>query len=285
MAGLGKRFVDEGYETPKPLIEVSGLPMVIQATVDLPPAEHYSFVIRGDMVGGNEMAKTLSLSFDNADIVEINSVTEGQACTALLGLDGIPAHKTGFPVTVGACDNGAIYSNDALEKLLKEQQSDVIVWGVRDHPHAIAHPEMYGWIDETKGQINKISVKKPLSDDMKEPIVLGVFTFRDAKVLRQLVELLMFRNGRVNGEFYLDSCIEDAIHLGLKCTFFEVQHFLCWGTPNDLKTFQYWQSCFHKWKSHCYDLTRDHRVPRTKISEIELGFREAMTFPPSDPDD
>jgi CTP:phosphocholine cytidylyltransferase-like protein len=31
MAGLGSRFADAGYAQPKPLIPVSGAPMVVQA--------------------------------------------------------------------------------------------------------------------------------------------------------------------------------------------------------------------------------------------------------------
>ena len=41
---------------------------------------------------------------------------------------------------------------------------------------------------------------------------------------------------RVNGEFYVDSCVNDAIALGLQCALVEVDHFLCWGTPDELRT-------------------------------------------------
>jgi NDP-sugar pyrophosphorylase family protein len=285
LAGLGKRFADEGYKVAKPLIEVSGVPMVIQATRDLPPGEHYSFVVRSDMAEAGAIAKKLVSEFKTAEIVEIDSLTDGQACTALLGLDAIPDDKADFPITVGACDNGVIFSHDTFQNLLEEQQSDVVVWGVRSHPHAMANPEMYGWIDENDGKIAQISVKKPISENLKEPVVLGIFTFRNARVFRQVVERLISRNGRVNGEFYLDSCIEDAVSLGLNCTFFEVEHFLCWGTPNDLMTFQYWQSCFHKWSSHDYELQKDLRVPREKIAEIDRTCRQSMSYDACKTDD
>ena len=38
---------------------------------------------------------------------------------------------------------------------------------------------------------------------------------------------------------------------------FDVDHYFSWGTPNELRTFEYWQSCFHKWKSHEYSWSRD----------------------------
>ena len=55
----------------------------------------------------------------------------------------------------------------------------------------------------------------------------------------------------------MDSCINDALLLGYKCHVFDVDHYFSWGTPNELRTFEYWQSCFHKWKSHEYSWSRD----------------------------
>ena len=46
MAGEGQRYVDAGYQIPKPFIEVDGLPMVIRACQALPKADRYIFVCR-----------------------------------------------------------------------------------------------------------------------------------------------------------------------------------------------------------------------------------------------
>ena len=70
----------------------------------------------------------------------------------------------------------------------------------------------------------------------------------------------------------MDSCIEDAIDLGLKCALFEVESYLCWGTPNDLKTFEYWQSCFHLWDSHSYKLQNDKRIEKRQAGKLEAFF-------------
>ena len=64
------------------------------------------------------------------------------------------------------------------------------------------------------------------------------------------VEKMKNRGGRINGEYYVDTAINDAISLGLRCVLFEIDYYICWGTPNDLRTFEYWQSCFNGWKSH-----------------------------------
>ena len=72
MAGLGKRFADQGYIETKPLINVSGLPMVIQSTRDLPKSNNYVFVIRSDMQGYEEVKKELNENFPNLIIKTIN---------------------------------------------------------------------------------------------------------------------------------------------------------------------------------------------------------------------
>ncbi len=282
MAGLGKRFADEGYTQTKPLIPVSGAPMVVQAVNTLPAAAKYCFVLRSDMPGARETAKQLSAAWPGCVISVVDKVTEGQACTALLGLEEIEKKTTGAegPITFGACDFGSIYSDTAFQKLTDDPEIDILVWGVRGHPNAARHPQMYGWINVNGDKISSISVKKPLSSPANDPIVLGTFTFKNADVFRQAVQRLFQRNGRINGEFYLDSCINDALELGFSCRLFEVDSYLSWGTPNDLQTFEYWQSCFHKWPSHPYRLEKDCFIPAEAVQELENRYQSFELFVP-----
>lgn len=281
MAGLGQRFNNEGYSVTKPLIPVSGRPMVVQATQDLPQAIGQVFVLREDMPGYEDISDELIKNYPHAIIKKIHQVTEGQACTALIGLDALEEdviEANNAPITIGACDNGMIYSESKLEKMMSDPNVDVIVWGVRGHPNAIRHPKMFGWINEKNGKISSISVKEPLNNPIKDPIVLGVFTFMCAKNFRLAAKRLIDRNGKINGEFYIDALVNDAISLGLNCVLFEVDCYLPWGTPSDLKTFEYWQSCFHKWKSHPYCLEMDSRVPSSQLEKLRDQYRE--TSPP-----
>ncbi|MDP1955349.1 MAG: NTP transferase domain-containing protein [Polaromonas sp.] len=276
MAGLGQRFVNECYGVTKPLIPVSGKPMVAQATYDLPAAQRHVFVLRADMPGHQEISDELKRIYPEAIVHTIASVTEGQACTALIGLDAL-AHEMGEvpgPVTFGACDHGVLYDSQAFQQLVNNPEIDVIVWGVRGHANAVRRPEMFGWVDAENGRIRGVSVKMPLESPATDPIVLGTFTFRRAEDYRRVVERLINRNGRINGEFYIDSCINDAIELGLRCHLFEVDSYLSWGTPNDLRTFEYWQSCFHKWDSHPYRLDLDSRVSRQALVSLDAASRE-----------
>lgn len=282
MAGLGQRFANEGYSVTKPLIPVSGKPMVMQAIHDLPRATNYSLVLRTDMPGFHAISDQLLQAYPNAVIETLSEVTEGQACTALIGLEALECKlgKVPGPVTFGACDNGALYDANTFWALADNPDVDVIVWGVRGHGNAVRHPQMFGWIDANNGLIRHISVKTPLATPASDPIVLGTFTFRRAEDFRRVVERLVARDGRINGEFYIDSCINDAIELGLRCHLFEVDSFLSWGTPDDLRTFEYWQSCFHKWASHPYRLELDGRIPEDAVEALEKRYQTTVPLQP-----
>jgi len=285
MAGLGQRFINEGYSVTKPLIPVSGKPMVAQATHDLPAALQHVFVLRSDMPGYQEISTELADLYPGAVIESVPGVTEGQACTALIGLDALERVADGAigPVTFGACDNGELYDASAFELLSANPDVDVIVWGARGLANAVRHPTMFGWIKADNGVINAISVKTPLAAPETDPIVLGIFTFRRGADFRRVLAHLMARDGRINGEFYIDSCINDAIELGLRCHLFEVDHLLSWGTPNDLRTFEYWQSCFHKWAGHPYRLALDGRIPLAALPELEERYQAILPKLPSKP--
>ena len=278
MAGMGQRFTDQGYEITKPLIPVSGRPMVIQAANDLPSSAAQAFVLRSDMIGNEDVSVKLRDCYPDATIKTIDCVTDGQAITALIGLKALgELSELAAPITIAACDNGALYKIENFNKLLEDTEVDVLVWGVRGYANAIRKPEMFGWIDvDVDALINKISVKSPLNNPSTDPIVLGTFTFKRGKDFTDSLERLIARNGQVNGEFYIDSLINDAIDSGLRCKLFEVDSYLCWGTPDDLKTFEYWQSCFHKWASHPYRLERDTRVPREAVSAIDNKYKVFM---------
>ncbi|MET1413007.1 NTP transferase domain-containing protein [Roseibium sp. HPY-6] len=274
MAGLGSRFAREGYMEPKPLVPVSATPMVVQAVHDLPATADTCFVLRSDIPEFGPLGSELKKFFPSATLAEVDGLTDGQACTAKIGLDALE-HANGScggPITFAACDNGALFDEAALQARLDDTDSDLLVWGIRGYPNAVRHPEMYGWLDVDGEAVRGVSVKKPLDNPKTDPIILGTFTFRNAEIFKNAYTRLLSRNGRVNNEFYLDSMIEDALALEYRCHLFEVDSYLCWGTPNDLKTFEYWQSCFHKWSSHPYRLDLDGRIPSDKLDALATRF-------------
>ncbi len=275
MAGLGSRFAQDGYALPKPLIPVSGQPMVAQAVRDLPMADLHCFVVRADLPGLDVVEFALDVLVPGCLRVTLPEVTDGQARSCLLGMAVLDLSAS---LTIGACDNGSLYDERALQVLIDDPDVDVIVWVARGYPGAIRRPEHFGWVRTEGDWVTGMSVKQPLGDPATDPLVIGTFTFKRGADFVAAAQSLIARGGCVNGEYYVDSCIEDALALGLRCRIFEVDHYLCWGTPDDLRTFNYWQACFHRWTSHPYRTEADSRfVPATLEARAPVADRsEAM---------
>ncbi len=286
MAGMGERFRRDGYALAKPVIPVSGRPMVMQAIASLPAATGHAFVVRADMPGLDTVTDALQGAYPDAALPTVERLTEGQAVTAAIGLDALEAASAEAacgPITFGACDFGCLYDAEALQRLLDDPTVDVVVWGVRGNVNAVRRPQMFGWIATADGsdRIERVSVKQPLADPAHDPIVLGTFTFRCAADFRACLARMIERDGRVNGEFYLDTCVNDALALGLDCRLFAVDHYLSWGTPDDLRSFEYWQSCFHQWSGHPYRIEDDPWVPTDAKDTLEARYRIVSPALPS----
>ncbi len=267
MAGLGTRYKEQGYKQIKPMIEVSGKPMYEQALNDLPIVNSTRIIIRND----KELIKNLKDTngkIKNCSVKVLNDETDGQASTVYIGSQDINLDD---PVTIGACDNGMLYDDKNFLELMNHHETDVIVWGARGYPGAIKNPNMYGWIDYNKDNnlVKKISVKKPLDNPREDLIIVGTFTFKKLKYFIDSVESMKKRKALINNEYYIDTAINDSISLNLNCRVFEINNYICWGTPDDLRVFEYWQSCFHKWKSHKYSIHNDPNINKSIANKLE----------------
>ncbi|SCW85532.1 NDP-sugar pyrophosphorylase, includes eIF-2Bgamma, eIF-2Bepsilon, and LPS biosynthesis proteins [Paenibacillus tianmuensis] len=267
LAGAGSRFVKGNYKDPKPLIPVSGKAMIIQATEGLPAAENHVFVCLKEHLGKYPLAEELKREYSDAKIVSIDQITEGQACTCELGLQDIDLEA---PLLIGACDNGMVWDADKYAALINDTEVDAIVFSFRHHVSSQTNPQMYGWIKKDENDFaEKVSVKVPISDDpFNDHAIVGTFYFKKAKYFLAAVKNLYEKNIRVNGEFYVDSCLNEVIANGQKVKVFELEHYVCWGTPNDLRTFEYWQSFFNKWPWHPYSIKNDRNVNKAKTQSL-----------------
>ena len=81
---------------------------------------------------------------------------------------------------------------------------------------------------------------------MKDHAVIGAFTFKKAEDFIDCSKDMITANSRINGEFYVDEVINFCLKAGLKVKVFEVDKYICWGTPQDLDTYNYWSAYFQK---------------------------------------
>jgi NDP-sugar pyrophosphorylase family protein len=244
MAGAGSRFFVQGFTTPKPLLEVEGNPMVTQAVKCLPPSKQSVFICLSEHLEKYPLQSMLTNTFKNTSVVSIPSVTEGQACTCEIGFREA-ALSIDEPILISACDNGVYYDVNEYYKLVDDPSVDVIVWSFTNNPTSKLYPTMYAWLDvDQNGRIHDVSIKKPFADSSKNKhCIIGTMYFRRASLFFEGLQEIYEKNIRTNNEFYVDNVL---IPLFKKYTVkvFEVKNYLCWGTPNDYKTYTYWEEYF-----------------------------------------
>lgn len=245
MAGQGKRFEDEGFLKPKPIIEVSEQPMIIQAVNSLPKADSYVFVCRQDHVDNYQIDKILKSSYPNSHVKAIDYITEGQASTCLLGEHYIEPESQ---LLIAACDNGMRWNADTYNSLISDESIDAIIWAFKNNVTVKRNPHMYGWIEvDENNRAKRISCKKPISNNpVEDYAIVATFWFRRAWEFFSLTKLMIKKDRRINNEFYVDELMNEFIEAGLKVKVFEIDKYICWGTPNDLRLYEYWEQFFKK---------------------------------------
>lgn len=248
MAGAGSRFAKEGYTESKPFIQVNGKNMFEQAVRCLPKTDRTIYACLGDQKAPHSVG---------GEVLWIDEVLEGQACTTERILDYIPSDKS---ILISACDNGMFYDSDKFLKLVEDEDNDVIVWTYTNNYTSYRNPEMYSWVlSDDKNNIEKINVKKFFGGNPIEQFaVVGTFFFRNKEVYLNSLQKMYEDMGRVNNEYYIDSLVNYSIDLGYKVKNFEIDEYICWGTPNDLKTYQYWQNFFNQVNWHDYSYDKDY---------------------------
>lgn len=242
MAGKGSRFSDVGYDLPKPLLPVDGLPMFAQAVKCLPECDNAIYLIREDF--GGRVAQFTRL---NDLQYVLKEVTKGQACTCEIGVKDVDPEKS---ILISACDNGVKYDHTEWNELVNDECVDVIVWTFRNNPTVLPNPDMYSYVTLSRiwkdNSISAVSSKKCPNDyPMKTHAIIGTFFFRKARYFTEALQKNYKQKITTNDEYYVDDVIQQCVNSGLRVHVFEVDHYICWGTSNDYKTYNYWSEYFN----------------------------------------
>ena len=238
MAGKGQRFAEAGYKQSKPLIPVSGKPMILRAVESMPKADKWVFVVREDHMAETEVIETLKKAGNDVTILVDNNPT-GQLNSCLVAKDYF---NTDEPMFVGACDFGMVYDEAKFLELIHSAKADLISFSFTKQPNLPRNPQAWGWLKQDEQMnIHGVSVKIPLSETPFEDFAItGSFAFKSGKYFLSLAEELIKRDIKVKGEYYIDSMIQLACELGHKVLSFPVKY-IGWGVPADYEEYVWWE--------------------------------------------
>lgn len=245
MAGEGKRFIEAGYLTPKPLIEVSGKPMFEHSIKSYPKASEYVFVCSKDHLK-HKVDKKILQAIPNAKIVVAEKLTQGQASSCLLAENVVDPNSS---LLIIACDNKILFNEKKFFELINDKKTEALVWTFRNNVAVKRNPQAYAYVKTSGENAVFVSCKKTISDNpLNDHTVTGSFYFKKAGDFFAAAKEMIVKNLRVNNEFYADTVPNEFIEKGKSVKVFEVDNYIVYGTPQDLKTYEYWEEYFKEKK-------------------------------------
>lgn len=232
MAGRGSRFAEAGYAMPKPLIDIFGHPMIEYVVKNITPAcEHkFIFVCQKEHIERYAVDRLLRQISQECEIVTIDHITEGAACTVLLAEKFINSKE---PLMIANSDQ--FVDTDINEYLRVMDGYDGMIMTMPS-----SHPK-WSYIKYSKdGLVTQVREKEVISNQA----TVGIYNYRQGIDFVSYAHRMIEKNIRVNGEFYVAPVYNEMIEDGCRLTYYNIgERMYGLGVPEDLEVFKKTEVC------------------------------------------
>lgn len=228
MAGKGSRFQQAGYAFPKPIIDINGETMIEVVVRNLKPKSDHKFVFicQREHYEKYDLHNILKNATDNKfEVVQINGITEGAACTVLCATQYINNNEE---LIIANSDQFVEFDINDFVAEAKDKDGLIMTF------HS-SHPKWsYARIDNS-GKVIETAEKKIISDKA----TVGIYYFKKGKDFVEGAQSMIHKNIRHNNEFYVCPVYNEVILSGKNIFVYDIgaekMHGL--GTPEDLEIF------------------------------------------------
>lgn len=230
-AGLGSRFSSVGVTTPKPVIDVQGLPMIswVIGNFNLLPTDVVIIVTRPEIGLSEILLPYLQTFHCRVELVYVDEVTEGPAITVSLAKSVLDLEE---PLIVANSDQ---YVSAGLDNFVDQVRNSSSCGQILT---MAASGSKWSYIRRNvAGDISEVREKVEISNEA----TVGIYGWSKATYFFESLESMLASDDRTNGEFYVapsyNYIIEQklpvsAINIG------DVEHEVHGlGTPEDLEIF------------------------------------------------
>ncbi|WP_221407143.1 glycosyltransferase family 2 protein [Elizabethkingia anophelis] len=230
MAGLGSRFAKEGYDKPKPFIDVNGKPMIVRVMENLyyPSAKYFLIARKEHLEIEKDLVKKIEQEY-NVTFIWIDKLTEGTACTVLYAREYI---NNRAPLMIANSDQIVDISimdfiNDCLDRKL---DGSILTFLDKE-----LNPKWSFAKVNFEGLVTEVKEKEAIS----EHATVGIYMFSKGENFVNGAIDMILENDRVNNEFYTcpvyNYMIRDNKRIGIYNIDAEAMHGI--GTPEDLNNY------------------------------------------------
>lgn len=231
MGGLGQRFRDEGYTTPKPLIEIDGTPMFLKAIGsfdELDVQKRIAFVVRQDAQEEYGLATSIQNILPGVKTVMLDHNTRGAAETALLAKEYIDPD---LPLIIMDCDFE--FTSEEYFSYVRDILNDAPYDGVLLSFNSDNPRYSYAKVDE-QNFVTETAEKIVISNNA----LWGAYCFAKGSLFVDYAEKIIKQGlSDARKEFYISYVYSEMIADGHKIKLAKVDEFHSFGTPAELNEY------------------------------------------------
>lgn len=225
-------FPKEEFHFPKPLIEISGKPMiglVIESIRARDADARFIFVTRrADCVEYSLDASLHLLAGEGTVVVQLSAPTMGAACTALMAVDHIYDDE---PLVI--CNGDQLIEAD-LGAIASSFVADGYDAGLVTFNSV--HPRWSYVRKSAMGEVEETAEKRVLSRNA----IAGYYFFRTGKGFVDAAKATLLKSDPVGGKYYLSPCINEIILCGGRVGSFDIEAdaYITFYSPQRIEYYQ-----------------------------------------------
>jgi len=224
MAGDGARFKKAGYDFPKPMIPINGVPMFAYAERQIGiEFDERIFIVRKE----HNLSAAIRNLYPDAHIIELDKKTEGTACTLLLAREHF---EDGSSMFVSNCDQHIEWDSTIAQIMMQQPSVDglIVTFSVPEKDPKWSYAKI------SNDRVTQVAEKDPISTTA----TCGWYFWKDGRMFINSAEDMIKANDRVNKEFYTCPVFNYSIKRGAKVAALNVDVMQGLGTPEDLKLWE-----------------------------------------------
>jgi NDP-sugar pyrophosphorylase family protein len=222
-AGSGVRFSSAGFIVPKPMIDVLGKPMIIQAVNSLALDGRLIFVIQTQHIGFG-LKDLLKQNYKDCIIIDIDYITEGPVASCLLAEKYIDNDDK---LVIANCDQIMEWPRNKFSNFIKTHIYD----GVVVTYYSTTPKNSYVEIDNV-GKAIRLVEKKVISNESLN----GIHYWRHGSYFVESAKNALSKYDKTNNEYYISTTYNYLIESGKDIRIFHIpkKEHNAIGIPSDL---------------------------------------------------
>lgn len=230
MAGEGSRFAKVGWTTPKPLIELRGVPLFMRAinSVALEGVDmKYSFIVRQEHIDNQGIDKLIKDIQPDANVFSVLKTTRGAVETCLVAESAIDDEDA---IVVMDCDlefRSVSYNklvSEALSVPANQADGGALVSFDSNNPRY-----SYALVDN-EGRVLRTAEKEPISNHA----LCGAYFFGSGRDFKRIAHQLLDDGTQGKAEFYVSLLYNYLLAEGKVVRLATMEEYYSYGTPEEL---------------------------------------------------